>query len=254
LQLEQLLKKLRGKDHRSAYRAIPQLRRLNDGSLAATVASYKPKDEQRRFQFELAGIVLTEGIAGLARRWLHLGAAEQRRVLLQEISQFWNEWSDEGTVELAIAALDEPDDKVRGYALICMKTAVSAETTHAFITPERRARITQALIRTMARHDERPLGLFWLEKYVELLGLTASASDESVLARLEQLRAFAGASRRSVVEKLDPDDLPHPYPKDPKDWPPGLPKPGYRVWSLGTGLLEIEILETALKRIRARKA
>jgi hypothetical protein len=41
---------------------------------------------------------------------------------------------------------------------------------------------------------------------------------------------------------------------NPKDWPPGLPKPGHRVWSLGTGLLEIEILETALKRIRARKA
>jgi len=36
--------------------------------LIDTVASYKPKDEQRRFQYELAGIVLREGTQGLARR------------------------------------------------------------------------------------------------------------------------------------------------------------------------------------------
>jgi hypothetical protein len=137
--------------------------------------------------------------------------------------------------------------------LICVKSAVTAESTQGFITPERRARITEALVRVMARHEERPLGLFWLERYVELLGLTANALDTAVLERLERLRAFAGASRRTTMEKLDPDNLPDPYPKDPKDWPPGLPKPVYRVMDRGTGLLEIKTLETALRQIRARK-
>jgi len=83
--VEKLLTKLRGKDDRAAYRTIPQLCRLDDGSLAALVASYKPKDEQRRFQLELAGIALGEGIQGLTTRWLQLGSEEQRRVLLQEL-------------------------------------------------------------------------------------------------------------------------------------------------------------------------
>jgi hypothetical protein len=122
-----------------------------------------------------------------------------------------------------------------------MKTAVTAESTQGFITPERRARITEALVRAMVRQEERPLGLFWLERYVELLGLSANASQTAVLERLERLRAFAGASRRTTVEKLD------------LDWPGDLPKPVYRVWDTGTGLLEIKTLETALRQIRARK-
>jgi hypothetical protein len=247
LQLEKLLKKLRGKDQRAAFRAIPQLCRLSDPSLAAVVASYKPKDEQRRFQLELARIALAEGVRGLATQWLRLGTEEQRRILLQELGR---EWGDEWTVEIAIAALEEADDKVRGYAVLCAKDAAQRGS----ISPERRARITQALIRTMARHDERPLGLFWLEKYVELLGFTATASDESVLARLERLRAFAGASRRTVVEKLDPENMPAPYPKNASDFPPGVPVPVARVWDRGTGLLEIKILEKALKQIRARQS
>jgi hypothetical protein len=250
LQLDKLLKKIRGNDARAAYRAIAQLRFPHDASVADAVAAYKPKDAQRRFQFELAGIVLREGTAGLARRWFTLGTAEQRHHLLGEIEQFLNEWASEGIVELAITALDEPDDKLRGYALLCVRTAVTFDGTRKFITPERRARIAQALVRAMARHDERPLDLFWLEKHVELLGLVG---DESVVERLERLRPFAGASRRTRVEKLDADNLPYPYPKDPKDWPPGLPKPVARVWDVGTGLLEIRTLEKALERIRARK-
>jgi len=244
--VEKLLTKLRGKDYRAAYRAIPQLCRLDDGSLAALVASYKPKDEQRRFQFELARIALGEGSRGLAKEWLRLGTGQQRCILLQELGR---EWGDEGTLEIAIAALEEPDDKVRGYAVLCAIDVAQ----RGGIGPERRALITQALVRAMARHDERPTELFWLVRYVELLGLTASASDELVIARLERLRAFAGASRRTVVEKLDPDKLPYPYPKDPKDWPADLPKPVYRILDTGTGLLEIEVLETALRQIRARK-
>ena len=241
--VEKLLKKLRGKDHRSAYRAIPQLCKLDDGSLAALVASYKPKDEQRRFQLELARIALAEGIRGLATQWLRLGTDEQRRILLQELGR---EWGDEWTVEIAIAALEEPDDKVRGYAVLCAKDAAQRGS----ISPERRSRITQGLVRAMARHNERPMELFWLDKYVELLGLTASASDELVLARLERLRSCAGAPRRTVVEKLDPDNL--PFGSRLVAERKGVPLPVARVWSLGTGLLDIELLETALKRIRAR--
>jgi len=251
LQLERLLKKIRGNDARAAFRAIAQLRFPHDASAAGLLASYKPKDEQRRFQYALAGIVLQEGTMGLARRWLDVGTEEQRRHLLQEIEQYWNEWASEGALELAITALDERDDKVRGYALLCIRAALTQQSTGKFVTPERRARIAQALVRAMARHDERPLGLFWLEKYVELLGLTA---DASVLERLEKLRAVAGASRRTTVEKLDPENMPAPYPKGAADFPPGVPVPVARIWDRGTGLLEIEILEKALKQIRARKA
>ena len=240
MQLERLLKKICGNDARAAFRAIAQLRFPHDASAAGLLASYKPKDEQRRFQCALAGIVLQEGTVGLARRWFDVGTEDQRRHLLQEIEQYWNEWASEGAVELAMAALDERDDKVRGHALLCIRAALTQQSTEKFVTPERRARITQALVRTMARHDERPRGLFWLEKYVELLGLTA---DASVLERLEKLRAVAGPSRRTTVEKLDP-----------QDWPAGVPQPVYRVMDVGTGLLEIEVLETALKQIRARRA
>jgi hypothetical protein len=244
LQLEQLLKKLRGKDYRAAYRAIPQLLKLDDGSLAAVVASYKPKDEQRRFQLELARIALAGGIRGVTAQWLRLGTDEQRRILLQEVGR---EWGDEWTVEIAIAALEEPDDKVRGYALLLARDPAQRGSVSA----EQRTRITQGLVRAMARHDERPLGLFWLEKYVELLGLVG---DQTVLERLEKLRAFAGASRRTTLEKLDPQNMPAPYPKSSRDFPPGVPVPVARVWDVGTGLLEIEILEKALKRIRERQA
>ena len=241
--VEKLLTKLRGKDYRPAYRAIPQLCKLDDGSLAGVVASYKPKDEQRRFQFELARIALAEGIGGLTKQWLRLGTDEQRRVLLQEIGP---EWGDEWMVEIAIAALEEPDDKVRGYAVLLAKGAAQRG---ASISPAQRARITQGLVRAMARHNERPLELLWLPWYVELLGLTAGAADELVIARLERLRPFSGASRRTVFEKLDPDNLP---------WPHNVlaEKKGVRlvatVSDLGTGLLEIKLLESALKQIRGR--
>lgn len=244
--VEKLLTKLRGKDDRAAYRAIPALCRLNDASLAATVASYKPRDEQRRFQLELARIALSGGIQALAREWPRLGTDEQRRNLLSEISQYWKEWDGEGSVELAIAALEEPDDKVRGYAVLCVRVALQLGNP----TAEQRERITQALMRAMARHDEHPMQHFWLDKYVEVLGMTALASDSEVLARLERLRPFAGEPRRTVTQKLDPDNLP---------WEVRLlaekkgVTPVAQVWSLGTGLLDIEILETALTRVRGRK-
>jgi hypothetical protein len=148
-------------------------------------------------------------------------------------------------VEIAIAALEEPDDKVRGYAVLLAKDPAQ----RGVLNQDQRARLTQGLVRAMARHNERPKELFWLERYVELLGLTANASDELVIARLERLRPFAGASRRTVVEKLDPDNLP---------WQTRLlaqkkgVEPVAQVWDLGTGLLEIALLETALARIRAR--
>jgi hypothetical protein len=86
--------------------------------------------------------------------------------------------------------------------------------------------------------------------YVELLGLVG---DRSVLQRLERLRPFSGASRRVTVEKLDPQNMPFPYPKNAADFPPGVPVPVAQLWDRGTGLLEIKVLETAIERIRARK-
>jgi hypothetical protein len=250
LQLDKLLTKIRGRDHRAAYRAIAQLRFPHDAGVADVIASYKPKDEQRRFQYRLAGIVAREGTMGLARQWFALGTEEQRHQLLQEIPQYWGEWASEGAVELTIVALDEANDKVRAHALIAVEAAVTIESTKKFITSERRARVTQALVRAMARHEEKPLGLLWLEKYVKLLG---ELGDQSVLERLEKLRPFAGASRRTFTEKLDPDNLPLPWPKRAADIPPGVPVPVAMVSDVGTGLLEIKVLEEALKRIRERR-
>ena len=250
MQLEKLLKKIRGKDYRAAYRAIGQLRFPHDAGVADEIASYQPKDEQRRFQYRLAGIVAREGTRGLARQWFSLGTETQRHHLLQEIPQFWDEWASEGAVELAIVALDEPDDKVRFYALIAVDAALTRQSTQKFITPERRARITHALVRAMARHEEKPLGLFALEKYVKLLGLVG---DPSVLERLEELRPFSGDSRRTFTEKLDPQNLPLPWPRRAADIPPGVPVPVAMVSDVGTGLLEIKVLEDALQRIRARR-
>jgi hypothetical protein len=218
---------------------------LVGASLADLVASYKPKDEQRRFQLEVAALALRDGMAGLARRWPQVGSAAQRQNLLAEIAQYWNEWAGDGAVELVVAALDERDDKVRGYALLCAKLAVESQ----WMTPGRRKRIAHALVQAMARHDARPLGLFWLEKYVELLGLLG---DASVLERLEKLRPFSGASRRTFTEKLDPENLPLPWPKSASDIPPGVPVPVAMVSDVGTGLLEIKVLEAALQRIRSR--
>ena len=240
--LEKLLTKLRGKDYRAAYRTIPQLRKLDDGSLAAVVAAYRPKDDQRAFQLAVARIALSEGVRGLTTQWLRLGTGEQRSILLQEIGP---EWGDEWMAEIAIAALEEPDDKVRGYAVLCARDVAQRGS----LTCGQRQRIVQGLVRAMARHHERPMELFWLDRYVELLGHAAGASDELVIARLERLRAFAGEPRRTVTQQLDPGDLP---------WESRLlaEKKGVttvaRVWSVGTGLLDIEILETALRRIRAR--
>ncbi|HWV91389.1 MAG TPA: hypothetical protein VNZ59_15045 [Burkholderiales bacterium] len=147
-------------------------------------------------------------------------------------------------IEIAIAALEEPDDKVRGYAVVLAKYAAPQG-----INADQRARMTQGLVRAIARHNERPLELLWLQWYVELLGLTANASDELAIAQLERLRPFSGASRRTAWEKLDPDNLP---------WPTSVlaEKKGVRpvatLWEFGTGLLEIKVLESALKQIRAR--
>jgi hypothetical protein len=194
--------------------------------------------------------VLREGTLGLARHWFSLGSEAQRHHFLQELPQFWNAWASEGVVELGIAALGEPNDKVRAYALLCVDAAVTLESTRQFVTPERNARITQALVRAMARHEEKPLELFRLDKYVALLGLVG---DESVLERLEKLRPFSGASRRTFTEKLDPENLPLPWPKSASDVPPGVPVPVAMVSDVGTGLLEIKVLEAALQRIRARR-
>ena len=69
----------------------------------------------------------------------------------------------------------------------------------------------------------------------------------------KRLRPFSGASRRTFTEKLDPENLPLPWPKRAADIPPGIPVPVATVSDVGTGLLEIKTLETALQRIRSRK-
>jgi hypothetical protein len=70
---------------------------------------------------------------------------------------------------------------------------------------------------------------------------------------LEGFRKMAGETRRSKFEPLDPDNLPWPTSilAKKKGIPPGTPF--VRLWSISTGLLDLEGLEEAIERIRRRE-
>ena len=272
--MRDLSKRLRGGNFRHAVEAVAALRRLDPATGAGLVPSIDTKDEQRAFQLLVARLVAEGGVQGLAARWRDLPSPQWREMLVSEIGQAFHLWVEEGTIELLLAALDDPDDKVarRAVKLLtsCLreppgkerkaiaktlrgKAALEAwDQATAWMTPARRARVAKAVTAALDRCADNPKALTWPDDYIELLGHSATRTDQRAIALLEEFRKMAGATRRSEVQALDPENLPWPTSilAEKKGIPPGTPF--VRVWSIPTGLLDLKGLEDAIERIRGR--
>lgn len=273
--MRDLSKRLRGKDFRKAVQAVAGLRHVAPEIRADLVPSINTANEQQAFQLAVARLVAEGGARRLAARWCELPSPEWRERLLIEIGQGLHLWVDEGTVELLLAALNDANDTVARRALNpllhCLRERsgkerkamaktlsgkISLETADqmaALLTPAHRARIAEAVTAALDRCAGNPKSLTWPDDYIELLGLTACRTDQRAIALLEGFRAIAGETRRSKVERLDPDNLPWPTSMlaERKGIPPGTPF--VRIHSIPTGLLDLERLEEAIERIRRRE-
>src|SRR6267142_271099 len=107
--MRDLSKRLRGGNFRHAVEAVAALRGLDPATGAGLVPSIDTKDEQRAFQLLVARLVAEGGVHGLAARWRDLPSPQWREMLVSEIGQAVHPWIDEGTVELLLAALDDPE-------------------------------------------------------------------------------------------------------------------------------------------------
>lgn len=274
--MHDLSKRLRGGDFRQAVAAVAALRHLDPASGARLVPPMNTGDEQRAFQLLIARLVAEGGVHALAARWRDLPSPRWREMLLSEIGQAFHLWVDEGTIELLLAALDDPDVQVArravGPLIGCLrewpgkerkktaktlrgKAALEAwDQAAAWLTPARRARIAQAVTAALDRCADNPKALTWPDDYIELLGHSATRTDQRAIARLEGFRKMAGETRRSEVEALDPENLPWPTSMlaEKKGLAPGTPF--VRIWSKPTGLLDLKRLEEAIERIRRRES
>jgi hypothetical protein len=273
--MSDISKRLRGKDFRKAVQAMAELRHLPQATAAGLIPSISTEDEQRSFQLVVARLVAEGGARRLAARWCELPSPEWRESLLVEIAQGLHLWVEEGTVELLLAALNDPNDTVARRALNpllhCLRERsgkerkamaktlsgkISLETADqvaGLLTPAHRARIAEAVTAALGRCAGNPKALTWPDDYIELLGLTACRTDQHAIALLEGFRATAGETRRSKVERLDPDNLPWSTSMlaERKGIPPGTPF--VRIHSIPTGLLDLKRLEEAIERIRRRE-
>lgn len=267
-----LARRLRGGDFRQAVKAVAELRHLDRSTGAQLISSITPADEQRTFQVLVARLVVEGGVDGLAARWSDLPSPQWREMLVSEIGQAVHLWVDEGTIELLLAALDDPEvaRQAVGSLIECMrerpdkerkkmtrtlrgKAALDAWDKMAlWVTPARRARVANAVIAALDGCADNPKALTWPDKYIELLGHSASRADQRAVTLLQQFRAMAGETRSSEFETLDPDNLPWPTSvlAKEKGVPPGTP--WVRVRSRPTGLLDLKGLEEAIERIRRR--
>lgn len=274
--MRDLTKRLRGSDFRKAVQAVAELRHLEPATGASLIPSIDTPDEQRAFQLLVARLVAEGGVRRLAARWRELPSPEWREMLLVEIGQRLDFWDDAGTVELLLAALNDPHHAVARRALNpllhCLRersvkerkamaktlsgkaSLEAADRMATWLTPAHRAEIVRALTAALDRCAGNPkAALTWPDDYIELLGLTASRTDQHAIALLEGFRPMAGETRRSKVERLDPDNLPWPTSvlADRKSIPPGTPF--VRVHAIPTGLLDLKRLEEAIERIRRRE-
>jgi len=272
--MRDLSKRLRSGNFRHAVEAVAALRRLDSASGLRLIPSLNTADEQRAFQLLIARLVVEGGVHGLAARWGELPSPQWREMLVSEIGQAFHLWIDEGTIELLLAALDDPEDRVArravGPLVDCLrektekerkkmaktsrgKAALEAsDQAAAWLTPARRARIAKATTAALERCAGNPKALTWPDDYIELLGLSASRGDPHAIAVLERFRPMAGETRRYETETLDPYNLPWPTSvvAEKKGIPPGTPFA--RVWSKPTGRLDLKGLEEAIERIRRR--
>ena len=274
--MRDLSKRLRGDDFRHAVEAVAALRHLDPATRADLVRSIDAKDEQRAFQLLIARLVAEGGVHRLAARWRDLPSPQWRELLVSEIGQAFHLWVDEGTIELLLAALDDPDDNVARRAVKLLtgglreppakerkeiaktlrgKAALKAwDQAAAWMTPARRARVATAVTAALDRCADNPKALTWPDDYIELLGHSATCTDRRAIALLEGFRKMAGGTRRSEFEALDPEHLPWPTSVLAKKKGIRAGTPFVRVWSLPTGLLDLNGLEDAIERIRRREA
>jgi hypothetical protein len=273
--MRDISKRLRGGDFRHAVQAVGALLHLDPASRASLVPQIDTADEQRAFQLLIARLVAEGGGHGLAARWGELPSPHWRETLVSEIGQSFYLWVDEGTIELLLAALEDKDSVARqalGTLIACLREPTARERKQlaktkggraarealdqaaAWMTPARRARIAAAVTEALDRCRDNPKALLWPDKYIELLGLSATRADQHAVDLLEGFRPIAGETRRTTFEKLDPDNLPWTTAMvaERKGIPPGTPF--VRVMSLGTGLLDLKGLEEAIERIRRREA
>ncbi len=120
------------------------------------------------------------------------------------------------------------------------------------MTPARRARVATAVTAALDRCADNPKALTWPDDYIELLGHTATGTDQRAITLLEKFRKMAGEPRRAEVEALDPENLPGPTSILAEKKGIRLGTPFGRVWSIPTGLLDLKGLEDAIERIRRR--
>lgn len=268
-----LKRRLRGADFRQALKAVAELRHLDRALGVEVISAITPADEQRAFQLLIARLVAEGGVHGLAARWSDLPSAQWRERLVSEIGQAVHLWVDEGTIELLLAALDDPEAarQAVGSLIECMrerpdrerkqmgktlrgKAALDAWDKMAiWITRARRTRVASAVFAALDGCAANPKALTWPDKYIELLGHSANRTDQRAVTLLEKFRGMAGETRRSEFATLDPCNL--PWPTSIVSGKKGVPRgtPFVRVWSQSTGLLDIKGLEEAIERIRRRE-
>src|SRR6185437_15740508 len=121
------------------------------------------------------------------------------------------------------------------------------------MTPARRARIARTVTAALDRRADNPKALTWPDDYIELLGHSATRTDQRAIALLEGFRKMAGETRRSAFDALDPQSLPAPPSilAEQKGIPPGTPF--VRVWFIPTSFLDLTGPEDAIERIRCRE-
>lgn len=270
--MRDLAKRLRGKDYRHAFEAVAALRGMDREAAMRLIPVIDPPDEQRAFQLLVARLVAEGGVRNLAARWAELPMPAWRETLMSEIGPEW--LIDEATIELLIAALADAEPAVERRAMRALQEClrplsrkdwkkdaktksgkVAQEALAQFeksVTPAHRRRIAELVTSALERTGGNHKALLWTDWYIELLGLTATRGNARALAVLEQFRPMAGESRRTIFEKLDPDNLPW-YTKMVAERKGIAPERIVAsIKSVGTGLLSLENLDRAVAAIKAR--
>ena len=271
--MRDLSKRLRGSDFRKAVAALAALRHVQPAEAVGLIPAVHAEDAQRAFQIRVAELIAAGGVLAVVAAWQEL-ALEWREQLVSEIGQAIPEWVDEGTIELFLVALEDPESTVSRRAIAPLhailepltgkerKASERTQSGRAFvaaqehasrwITPARRRRMASALVAALRRHATDPRALFWPNQFIALLGATATADDHGALAVLDALRPKAGKPYRTEFAKLDRDNLPWPSSilADRKGVPPGTPMASIK--QIPTGLLDLENLDRAIDRIRNR--
>ena len=267
-------KTIGGADFSKAVAALAALRQLDPAERRAHIPAVHAQDEQRALQIRVGELIAEGGVQAVAGAWRELASAEWRTNLIVEIDQSFLQWIEEGTFELLVAALEDPEISVARRALCTLRSYVAPlaakerkgfektkwgkaylealDRAAPWITAPRRARMTRAVIAILRGYPENRPTLLWPDKFVELLGHTATRDDEEALSLLEGFRPLAGEPHRCETTTLDPYNLPWPTSilAERKGIPAGTPMKHVSV--IPTGLLDLKNLERAIARIRAR--